>query len=79
MEGILSMYEVWIVHIYGGIPVTHGRPCVHKRPCFKFLTLNFGRPCLTHFLPKCRFVNGYRGTRKGQPTGVEPHWLNVKQ
>ncbi len=65
------MYEVWIVHIYGGIPVTHGRPCVQKRPCFKFLTLDFGRPYLTHFLPKCRFVNGYRDIMKGEPTGVE--------
>jgi hypothetical protein len=59
------MYQVWIVHVYSGILVMHGRPC------FKILTLNFGRPYLTHFLPKCRFVNGYRGIRKGEPTGVE--------
>jgi hypothetical protein len=69
------MYQVWIVHVYGGIPITHGRPCVLKRPCFKVLTLDFGRPYLTHFLPKCRFVNGYMGA-SGR---VEPQGLNVKQ
>ncbi len=27
---------------------------------------------------KGRFVNGYRGTMKGQPTGVEPHLVECE-
>lgn len=43
--------------------IAHGSICVHQRLDCSFQHLVLGRFYLSHFKPKWRFVNNYKGTR----------------